>query len=183
MKSVYTLSLSAIMLALMIVGSKISIPLPMVSLTLQTFMVFLIPQIVGRKNGFIIMLTYMVLGLLGLPIFSTGGGLSYVFTPSFGFIIGFILSQVIICSSDNKAFNLCFRFVALFLIYFVGTIYMYFILNFYLGITSSISYVLMVGVVPFIIKDIISFVLADILAYRLRSTLRYQNAKVFLERK
>ena len=49
--------------------------------------------ILGPRPGAYSMLAYMLLGLMGLPVFASPpyGGLAYVFTPSFGFVPGFVL--------------------------------------------------------------------------------------------
>ena len=51
--------------------------------------------LLGSKRGTISVVAYMLLGLAGLPIFSEGGGLWYVFKPSFGYIIGFCLGTYV----------------------------------------------------------------------------------------
>jgi biotin transport system substrate-specific component len=50
----------------------------------------------GSKLGALSQLIYVVLGLIGIPVFTKGGGLSYIFEPSFGYLIGFILAACII---------------------------------------------------------------------------------------
>ena len=47
--------------------------------------------LLGRKWGTISLVLYLALGLVGLPIFSSGGGPAYVLQPSFGYIIGFAI--------------------------------------------------------------------------------------------
>ena len=93
MKKIHNLCISAIMLALLIICSKITIPLGVISLTLQTFIVILLSLILNTKYSFLVFITYIILGLLGLPVFSGGGGFAYVLKPSFGFIIGFLLQS------------------------------------------------------------------------------------------
>ena len=79
----------AVGLALMVICSKVSVPIGAVPITLQTFAVFMCSLIIGWKAS-IVFLIYAALGLIGLPVFSSGGGFAYVYAPSFGFIISFI---------------------------------------------------------------------------------------------
>ena len=75
--------------ALIAVGAFIKIPIPVVPFTLQYLFTMLAGLLLGSRLGTVSVLSYMLLGLAGLPIFSEGGGLWYVFKPSFGYIIGF----------------------------------------------------------------------------------------------
>ena len=78
--------------ALIAVGAFIKIPIPVVPFTLQYLFTMLAGLLLGSRLGTVSVLSYMLLGLAGLPIFSEGGGLWYVFKPSFGYIIGFAVA-------------------------------------------------------------------------------------------
>ena len=81
--------------------------------------------------------TYVVLGLVGLPIFTMGGGLGYVFQPSFGFLLGLIPSAWVmgkLTEGEAKLPRVVLAcLVGLGVLYLVGLPYMYLILNVYLG--------------------------------------------------
>ena len=62
---------------LLSVSSKISIPFYPVPMTLQTFVVYFIAASMGMV-GFYSTLSYVILGLIGLPIFAAGGGFGYI---------------------------------------------------------------------------------------------------------
>ena len=97
MNFIVTLTLSALFCTMICVGSFIKIPLPnLMPITLQTFFVLLTGLVLPVKASALATVTYMTLGLIGLPIFSGGGGLGYVLTPNFGFIIGFVVASMII---------------------------------------------------------------------------------------
>ena len=83
--------LCALFTALIAVGAWIQIPLPFLSVTLQTFFVLTAGYLLGAKLAALSATLYMVIGLMGVPVFSGGGGLSYVLRPSFGYIIGFVV--------------------------------------------------------------------------------------------
>lgn len=82
----------AIFVALMIAGAFIKIPFPFMPLTFQTVFAVLAGLLLGWKKGMISMAAYAVLGLIGIPVFTSGGGIFYVTMPSFGYILGFIAS-------------------------------------------------------------------------------------------
>ena len=51
--------------------------------------------LLGPVNGALAVVVYIVLGLIGLPIFTQGGGPGYIFQPSFGYIIGFAVAAYV----------------------------------------------------------------------------------------
>ena len=74
--------------ALLAASAFVRIPMYPMPLTMQIFVVFLLPIVFGPKISFYGVGIYIALGLAGLPIFSTGGGIAYILMPSFGFLIG-----------------------------------------------------------------------------------------------
>ena len=87
------LTLGGLFTALIGVGAflKITIPVQPVPMhfTLQFFFVLLAALLLGSKRAFASVLTYLVIGLCGIPVFATGGGPAYLLKPTFGFLIGF----------------------------------------------------------------------------------------------
>ena len=77
--------------ALMIVSVFVKITLGPVPFTLQTLIALMAGIVLGKRDGAIAMLIYTIIGLIGLPVFSGGGGPGYVLAPTFGFILGFII--------------------------------------------------------------------------------------------
>jgi biotin transport system substrate-specific component len=74
-------------------GAFIAIPAGPVMITLQTFIVILAGILLGSKIGALSQIIYILLGLIGLPIFSGfTGGIQSMMKPSFGFLIGFIFA-------------------------------------------------------------------------------------------
>ncbi len=82
--------------ALTAVGAYIKIPLPYIPITLQTFFVIMSGNLLGYKFGSISQILYLILGLIGIPIFAYGGGLGYIFQPSFGYLLGYPVCVFII---------------------------------------------------------------------------------------
>ena len=80
----------AFFIALSTVGAFLRLPLPFMSVTFQLFFAILAGIILGPVRGLVAMTVYMLIGLLGVPVFSLGGGPGYVLQPSFGFVLGFL---------------------------------------------------------------------------------------------
>ena len=87
---------AAMFAALMVVSAYIKIPIPTLPITLQVMIVFMSGLILTPKYALASQLVYVALGLVGVPVFSNGGGIGYVFQPSFGFIIGFSVCAFLI---------------------------------------------------------------------------------------
>jgi biotin transport system substrate-specific component len=175
--SIRSVALIALFTALIAVGAFINVPVPFVPFTVQTMFVTTAGLILGSKAGALSTALYMGIGLAGLPIFAQGGGIGYIFKPSFGYIIGFIvgafLTGLIIEKTKNK--NLWVYIVAaisgLLVIYIFGCTYLYFIKNLYLGQSISLWNTLLFGFLVFVPGDIAMSVLGAVLAKRLKPIL------------
>lgn len=140
----------ALFIALITIGAFIQIPVPhMDYFTLQFFFVLLAGIILGSKLGTLSVLLYVVIGLTGLPVFASGGGIAYLLRPSFGYLLGFVagayitglVSEKIVWSSIKK-YTLAV-FCGLIVTYLIGLSYKYFILNYYVGTPVSWKLVLL----------------------------------------
>lgn len=125
--------------ALIAIGAFIKVPVPFIPFTLQTLFTTLAGLFLGGKKGFLCVCIYMLLGLMGLPIFASGGGPGYIFQPSFGYIIGFAVGALVTGNIAHKKPNPSYRrllgacFAGLAMVYILGMIYYYMISNLYLG--------------------------------------------------
>lgn len=182
------LCIMAISLAIIIVASKINIQIGPIPLTLQTFSVFIVSLLLGSFKAFIVFLVYIILGLIGIPVFSSGGGIAYIYMPSFGFIIGFLVSAPIIgiASKSNKFYlKYILSMVGLLIINVCGVSFMYIIFNYYKGVNKDLLNILQIGVLPFIIKDIFTVILSCIIYSRLKVIIykeEKEEPKLFNER-
>jgi len=164
--SLRNLTLASIFTALMIVGAFVRIPFPFLPVTLQAFICAVAGLFLGPRTGAISMAVYALLGLSGLPVFAQGGGISYIFNGSFGFIAGFIAGTYVIgvISRHNKnhgAASLIKAVLAgLAVIYILGMAYMFIILRYYTGNTQAgILYIISMNL-PYLAKDAILFIIA-----------------------
>lgn len=148
--------LSAMFVALISVGAFIKIPIPVVPFTLQFLFTMLSGLLLGGKRGGFAVCIYIALGLVGLPVFAQGGGVGYIFQPSFGYIIGFAVGAfatgTIANCSNRPGYKLLLgaNFAGLGIVYFFGMVYYYIISNFYLnspiGIWSLFLYCFLLAV-------------------------------------
>lgn len=118
---------------LIAIGAFIKIPIPVVPFTLQYLFTMMAGLLLGSKLGAISVTLYMLLGLVGLPIFAEGGGIWYIFKPSFGYIIGFIVGTFVTGYIAEKMKKKSFlnylmaNLAGLFFVYAIGMIYYYII--------------------------------------------------------
>lgn len=92
----------ALLTALTALGAFIRIPIPPVSCTLQTFFVCMAGMLLPPKAAFLSQGAYVLLGLLGLPIFCAGGGPGYLLNPGFGYLLGFLAAAPLISLARNR---------------------------------------------------------------------------------
>lgn len=168
----------AIFVVLMVVSAFIKIPFPLVPLTFQTVVAVLAGLLLGPLYGTAAVGVYIFMGLLGLPVFTSGGGFAYVVQPTFGYILGFAAAAFVagaLCGR-GKAAQITLRgallaSVAGFLVnYLVGVPYFLLIWHFYMhngGVwQAAVTYNLI-----YMPKDLALCLLAGFLAWRVRPLL------------
>ena len=161
------LALSALFAALTAVGAYIRIPTPWSAFTMQVFFVFMAGALLGPKYGALSQGVYVLLGLVGIPVFVGGGGLTYVLKPTFGFLLSYIPAAAVVGAlrrgtSPGRIALSCLA--GLGVIYLVGLPYMALILNAYMGQSMGFGEIVMSGMVVFLPYDAVKIVLAAALA-------------------
>lgn len=137
------LLLCALFTALVAVGAFIRIPVPLVPFTLQFWFTTMAGMLLGPQWGACSVLVYVLLGLMGVPVFTQGGGPGYVFQPTFGYLLGFIVGtwltgKIAWAKAEPDVKWLLLATVAgLLVVYCSGTAYCYWISNFVLGNTLT----------------------------------------------
>lgn len=151
------LALAALFAALTAVGAFLRIPLGALSLTLQFLFTALAGVTLGAKWGAVSQGVYVALGLVGLPIFTQGGGVSYLLQPSFGFLLGLIPAAAVIGAlagergERRRVVPACLAGLAV--LYLVGLPYMGLILNVYLGKGVPVWTVVQTGMLVYLPGD------------------------------
>ena len=178
-RMVSDLTICALFTALCAIGAFIKIPLPepLVPFTLQTLFVMLSAVLIGRRAG-VSLLAYLVLGLIGIPIFTQGGGPQYVLKPSFGYILGFFAAALVAgwlidrlkAPTPSKMLACCL--CGLVLEYLFGVVHLGLIQGLYLHSYNGLWSLLYTGMIMFIPTDVLSCVIAAFLGHKLRGRLK-----------
>ncbi|MDO5695802.1 MAG: biotin transporter BioY [Eubacteriales bacterium] len=165
----------ALFTALIAVGAFIKIPIPPVPKTLQLFFVICSGAFLGAAGGFMSSAAYLLLGLIGLPIFTGGGGFGYIFKPTFGYIIAFTIGGwltgfLIDRMKERHITRLFFANLAgLTVIYVIGVLYLYYMTNGYVGKQMPWSTALFYGVLLPLPGDVALCYLAALITKRIRA--------------
>ncbi len=122
----------AIFTSLTCVLSQIVIPISAVPISLSTFAVYIAGVFLSPKDAFISQLVYILLGLIGIPVFSNfGAGIGHLAGVSGGFIISYPFVAYIssIFSKKNVYLTVTGFIIATFVCYSFGIVWMYFVLD------------------------------------------------------
>jgi len=168
------LVLCALFAALTAVGAFLKIPVPLVPFTLQVFFVVMAGLMLPPAWAAASQLLYVGMGLLGLPVFTAGGGIGYVVYPTFGYLLGFIAGAPFTAWFAKRELRPDYRrlllaaFAALPFVYGLGLVYYWMIMNYYLHKPLAVGALMLHGFLLVIPGDIVSCFLAAFLAKRLR---------------
>lgn len=161
--------------ALTAVCGFLKIPLGFTFITLQTMMAALAGILLGAKWGAASQGVYLVLGLVGLPIFTQGGGPGYIFQPSFGFLLGFPLTAAVsglLARDSLSPLRLgAAAGVGILAGYVIGTPYMGLILNVYMGKGLDVWTVVKTGCLMYLPGEAVKVLATAVVAPPLRRAL------------
>ncbi len=170
--TVKEMCLAALMAALLCVTGPLSLPIGPVPISLATLVVYLTGYVLGWKLGSVSVLLYLILGAVGVPVFSNfQSGLGKLTGPTGGYLIGYLPLVIIVgivASRNAKNFLACIlaMVAGTAVLYTMGTAW----LAFSTGMTASAA--IAAGVLPFLIGDAAKILIAAFLGYALQSRLR-----------
>ena len=171
-KQITRFVLTALFAALIAAGAFIKIPLAPAPVTLQTLFALLAATILPPTMALLSVVSYLLLGVLGLPIFTTGGGLAAMLGPTGGFLIGMI-PGVLAGSLIMKAMGNRVRLASIIsaiattaLIYLVGLPWMSVQLN--LSFTATLA----AGLLPFLVGDTLKIIITVIVTPQARARVK-----------
>jgi biotin transport system substrate-specific component len=150
-EKIQNMVLCAMFAALIAIGAFIRIPIPFIPFTLQVTFTTLAGYILGSKKSMISVLVYVFTGLIGLPVFTSGGGPSYILKPTFGYLIGFVIGSYITGKITEKSSTISYRrllfagLVGLASVYVIGIVYCYLISRYYLRTDTTMWQVFVSG--------------------------------------
>lgn len=148
--------------------AQIKIDLPsLVPITLQTLGIYLTSCILKPKLAFSTSLVYILIGVVGFPVFSGfNSGLSSLLGPSGGYIFSFPITALVISLIVNKKYSTILKITAMLIgtiiCYFIGTIWFMYITK------NTLFTALMMCVIPFIPGDLIKIIIASILSKKIK---------------
>lgn len=171
------MAIIGLMAAVICIIAPISLVLPIspVPISLGTFSIFFAIYVLGMKRGTASLALYILLGLVGLPVFSGfTGGVGKLLGPTGGYILGYLFLAVISgYIVDRWRSNRIFCFVG----FALGTLVCYMFGTIWLAFQASISFsqALAAAVLPFIPGDLIKLILAMLLGAQVRKRLAKAN--------
>ncbi len=183
MKTINTrqMVLSALFTALITIGALLKLQIFTIPFTLQFLFVMLAGILLGPKWGSLSVILYIMIGLLGFPVFSGGGGIGYILKPSFGYILGFYFAALIIGSlagPNSKAGikkTLLASVLGLLVIDVLGAIYWYILAATAMGTPIEIGHAIYYGCLVFIPKDLVFCLLGSVVGVRTNAILNKFN--------
>ena len=176
--------LAAEFAAVIAVFSQLTLPLGIIPLTGQTFAVGLAVTVLGRRTGTYAILIYLLLGLIGIPVF-TGmkAGISVLFGPTGGYLVGFIINGLVTGTilektAFTKFWSVLANIIGAMLTLVFGTIW----LKIYGG--TGWLQAFQGGFIPFILPGVIKAVLAAYVGIIIRKRLpnAVTNSKISIHR-
>lgn len=149
---------AAMFIALITAGTFIRIPAGGDVYTLQFLFTLLAGLVLGEQLGTFAVGAYVLMGLIGIPVFASGGGPAYLFQPTFGYLLGFIL-QAWFCGKFSRKISqinfknlLLINFGGMLIVYVVGMAWFYIVSNFVIdapiAFWTMIFYSFVLQVVP-----------------------------------
>ena len=178
--TVYELTSYALMAALICIFAPMSVPIGPIPVSLTNLILYFAIFIIGTRGTMISYIVYLLIGIVGLPVFSGySGGLAKIAGPTGGYLLGFI-PMILIMGFSYKYFRckdskteiiitMIGMIAGTFIAYVFGTIW------FILQMECEWGYALSVCVIPFIPFDLLKMVIANIIGRKVRKPLLIQG--------
>ncbi len=160
-------------------GAYVMIPIPLVPVTLQTFFLYMAALLLGARLGALSQAVYLLLGIIGLPVFAGGkAGIGVLFGPTGGYLLGFVAAAVItgwiatLGSGPAGLGRMLFAMAA-------GTACLYALGVVQLALVANLApaKALALGVLPFIPGDVLKIVVAALISRKLQPWLMPARAQ------
>lgn len=159
---IYTMAAVAVMAAVLAVVSPFALPIGPVPISLATLVVYLTAYVLGWKKGTVAVLVYILLGAVGMPVFSGfAGGLGKLMGPTGGYILGY-LPLVLVAGlfvdrfPGNRLLQLIGMVLATAILYALGTAWFCFAMD------SALAPALTACVIPFLPGDLVKILVSTV---------------------
>ena len=146
---------------ILIISAKIKVDLYPVPMTLQPLAVLMIGMLFGRNLAIATIGLYILEGIAGFPVFAYGGGLLYLFGPTGGFIVGFLIAGLVLGELADRGWgrnilsSIFCMILGMFIIYFFGILQ--------LSAIKGFAFAIIEGFYPFLVGDLYKLLVAGIL--------------------
>ena len=169
------MSLIAVMAALICVAGPLSLPIGPVPISLATFAVYLAGAVLGWKRGTLAVVVYLLIGLVGVPVFSGfSGGLQKLIGVTGGYLVGYLPCALIMGlgvqdadagKARPKWLLPLFMVIGTAVLYIIGTAW------FMIQTGNTLGASMGMCVVPFLPGDVIKMIAASLLAWPIRAAI------------
>ena len=157
--------------AIIAVLAQITIPIPVIPLTMQTLAVGLIATILPWRQSVAAVSVYVLIGAIGIPVYANfTGGIGILFGPTGGFLFSFVIMALVIgyyltLVGYSKWQAISANLIGMLINLIIGTVW----LKYYLQLSWSEAF--MSAFVPFIVVGVIKAVLAATIGLTIRRRL------------
>ena len=159
--------------ALTAIGALISIPLQPVPLTLQTLFLYLAGSLLGGSLGALSQVLYVILGVIGLPVFSGGkAGLGVFLGPTGGYLIGFIAGAFVTGRIIEVREKPGLVWIVLAMLAGTAAVYTLGVLQLVLIGELSVGKAATVGVLPFLPGDALKIAAASVITMKVKDKIK-----------
>lgn len=180
--SIRELTVGGLFAALIAAGAFIKITLPTepvpMHFTLQWFFVLLAGLLLNKRLSGASVGVYLLIGLVGVPVFASGGGPSYLIRPTFGYLLGFAVAAYLmawlceICRTLNFRKMLSISMIGLLVYYGIGVFYYFLICRFLISQELTWQILLINCFLSTAVADFVLCVIAVGVAAKLRGVVR-----------
>ena len=163
----FDVTATALLAALICVLGPLSLPIGPVPIALGSLAVYLAAYIGGKYRGTMAVLLYLLIGLVGVPVFSNfSGGIAKLIGPTGGYLIGYIPMALLIGAASDKG-----RRVIVLIAMIAGTLILYALGTAWLAVSAHMGFIqaLSAGVIPFIPGDLLKIAAAAIISPKIKS--------------
>ena len=143
---------------LLAVSAKVQIPFWPVPMTMQTFVVLVLGMVYGSRLGVATLGLYLAEGAVGLPVFATGSGVSYLIGPTGGYLAGFVLAVFVTGHLANRGWDR--NMVKMLITMLAGTLLIFTPGILWLSTFIGFEKALTAGLTPFLLSESLKIALA-----------------------
>ena len=157
----------AIFVAILAIISQIALPIGPVPITLQVLALSLTGYYLGVKKSTVVIVTYLLLGIVGVPVFSSfQGGIQALLSYTGGFILGFVPLVIFCATCHERKIGIPIGIVGLLICHTIGILWYSYLSS------QSVLNSFLVASLPYLIKDVILVIVGYYLARLIKKRIK-----------